>query len=120
MNKYVLSICFLFIVNIVCGQTDFVVLVKDSITHQPIDYASLSYSKKAFLTNEFGEAILKYNNRLDTLFISYVGYHTQKIPILKFSPHISIYISKKENTFNEIKVIGYTLEKLAKLLISAY
>lgn len=121
MNRYLLvSLLFVLATKCTFSQHTLVVMVSDSLTKKPLEYVSLSYAKKATLTNEFGEAILNQVGLQDTFYLSYIGYHSKRIVITTFSESIVVLLSKKDIYLKEAQVRGYTDSDLAKLLLSAY
>jgi len=82
--------------------------VVDSKTKQPLSFASIGVQNTWLGTaaNSEGRFILVIPNdfRDSTIVISYMGYISQKIPVIQSKPNIKIYLDQDTFTLDEVEV----------------
>ncbi len=109
----------LFLSTITTAQTISSVVL-DSVSKQPIPFASVHIAKKGVITNEDGRfsLILPENwSKSDTLFISSMGYETIQKPISEFTESI-IHMQPKAIELNQVVVTNksYSGKELLELV----
>ncbi len=121
MGKIILSFfgfCFLFCAVSLNAQTITSVIV-DSITQEPIPYATVQLKKKGMITNEEGRFsfLLENVKETDSLFISCIGYESIAKPINQFSGN-KIVLRSKAIELNPIIVTNkqYSAEDIIDLV----
>ncbi len=88
----------------------------DSITKEPVPYATIIFNKKGMISNEEGRfsfIFKKDANPTDSLFISCIGFKTIAKPLNQFKDNV-IYLSPKIIELNEIVLTNnkYTVKEI--------
>lgn len=120
MNKLIILILLGVLTSTAFAQRATIIRVSDIKTNKPIDYASITTLQKSYLTNDFGEAFISNLSKYDTIYISCIGYISQKIPVITLNEVIQIKLSQKSIDLNEVKVFAFTDTKLAELMLEAF
>jgi hypothetical protein len=104
------------------AQTKVTINVLDSLSKEPLAYASIFIGKKSALTDDFGSVALSLSAESlpDTLFISMVGYNSAKVLILNQSKDYNIKLIRKEFQLNEVSITGYTNKDLINKFLLSY
>jgi hypothetical protein len=104
------------------AQTKVTINVLDSLSKEPLAYASIFIGKKSALTDDFGSVALSLSAESlpDTLFISMVGYNSAKVLILNQSKDYNIKLIRKEFQLNEVSITGYTNKDLINKFLYVY
>lgn len=110
MKNVILSFFFLYKTVLVAQENS---VIKGSVSNKNKNFlvgaSVLLYSKKDTtkiinysITNEKGEFIIKSNIKQGFLIISYLGYQTKKINLLKNIKNYNIILNETQNSLNEI------------------
>jgi len=72
------------------------------------------------ISNEKGEfkITIPSDQKNDTLIISYIGYHSQKISITSISSPLEVFLVENQMTLNEVVVTGYTANSIINKAIA--
>jgi len=97
------------------------IMVKDSISKNPISYASLTVNQKKHLTNDFGEATVWLDSTKRVLVqITCIGYKSNQLLLEKGTSTVVVYLSPGTTSLNEVNIKSFTDNALADLLIASF
>lgn len=124
MNRIISIILVLFFFLTKANAQNIIVegIIKDSERKEILPFANI-YLQKNYLgtiSNEKGEfkIIIPSNNKNDSLVISYIGYHSQKISVSSIESPIEVFLIENQMTLNEVVVNGYNANSIIKKAIA--
>lgn len=122
MKRITLLLAFLFIYGFGIAQSKILVNVLDSLTNEPIAYASITIGKSGGLTDDYGQAYIKLESIKisDTLYISRVGYKSNKVFVTNQITSYTIKLVQADVKLKEVSIIGFTDAELIDRLLTAY
>lgn len=122
MKKYILLLVWILFQFNSKAQNRILINITDSITNEPISYASVSIGKNAKLTDDFGQTVIQVENTLlpDTLYISMIGYYPTKLVVTKLIIKYNIKLTPKNFQLNEVSITGYSDKDLVNKLIKSF
>lgn len=110
MNRIILLLAYLFSCGYSIAQNKILVNILDSLTNNPIPYASITIGKGGGLTDEYGQAYVKLEpiKTSDTLYISMVGYRSNKAVVTNQITSYTIKLVQTDIKLKEVSIIGFT------------
>jgi hypothetical protein len=116
---------FLLFASLLCNaQNDYEIKGKiaDKFNKQKLPYSIISIAHHAIgtVSNFDGEFILKISQKhlKDTLFISYLGYHTFKAPVADyFNKEANIFLEHQEISLNEVRITATSALDLLRIAV---
>lgn len=124
MNRVIPIILVLFFFLTKANAQNIIVegIIKDSERKEILPFANIYIQKNysGTVSNEKGEfkIIIPSNNKNDSLVISYIGYHSQKISVSSIKSPIEVFLIENQMTLNEVVVTGYTANSIIKKAIA--
>lgn len=122
MKNITLLLAFLFIYSYGVAQKKILVNVLDSLTNEPIAYASITIGKSGGLTDDYGQAYMKLESikSSDTLYVTMIGYSSNKAVVTQQKTNYTIKLGQTDVKLREVSIIGLTDEELIDRLLTAY
>ena len=122
MNRIILLLACLYSSTYGIAQNKILVSVFDSLSNTPIPYASITIGKSGGLTDDFGQAYLKLDpiKFSDTLYISMIGYKSNKVVVTKQISSYTIKLVQMDVSLKEVSIIGFKDSELIDRLLIAY
>ena len=121
MKQTLFLLLILFCTKYSSAQYKLNIMVKDSISKNPISYASLTVNQKRYLTNDFGEATVWLDSTKRVLVqITCIGYKSNQLLLEKGTSSFVVYLSPGTTSLNEVNIKSFTDDALADLLIASF
>lgn len=121
MKKKYLLILLLF--SIVTHAQNIIIegVIKDSKEKEILPYASIYLQKSSLgtISNNKGQfkIVIPQEKSNDSLVISFIGYHTQKIQLSTIENPLQIFLEENTATLDELIITGYTAQSIIKKAI---
>ncbi len=98
------------------AQYKYIGVIKNVKTKEPLSYTNIhTNDSKLYYSNSKGQFEIQSNNRLKTLIVSYVGFHTKSINIEENNRFYEILLEPKTESLNEV-VIQASENKSIKII----
>ena len=121
MKKTIFLLLILICTKYSFAQYKLNIMVKDSISKNPISHASLTVNQKKYLTNDFGEATVWLDSTKRVLVqITCIGYKSNQLLLEKGTSSVVFYLSPGTTSLNEVNIKSFTDNALADLLIASF
>lgn len=109
----VILLCALFITKYSVAQTiNFSVI--DSVSKEPLAFASVTYKKQNYLSDHLGKVKLQLIDIFDkdTVYITYIGYSIKKISLHLLTNNTTVSLSPNDYQIEDVTISGYNKETL--------
>ena len=116
-QQYPLIILFIISISTLCAQKSISATIIDSTSQKPIPYATITYNNTfGVISNETGKFAINLENKItkiDSIFISCLGYEAKQIPLESFTDSI-IYLNLMDIELNAVVVSNknYTAKEI--------
>jgi len=116
-QQYPLIILFIISISTLCAQKSISATIIDSTSQKPIPYATITYNNTfGVISNETGQFVINLENKItkiDSIFISCLGYEAKQIPLESFTDSI-IYLNLMDIELNAVVVSNknYTAKEI--------